>query len=202
MNNLKDIQGNNPMNYETYYKLVEDLVAENKTTGPNQTEALANYTKLNLQRMKRWNKRAIPSEEIVNALEYVPFRMKWIMLTEGWCGDAAQNIPYIAKLADSSDKVEMELYLRDENPEIMNRYLTNGSMSIPKMALFNAESGEEVGVWGPRPLEVQNLVMHYKANLADTIPYHEFTEQVHMWYAKNRNENLEKELLSLLKSIA
>ncbi len=191
----------NPMSYERYFKFVEGLVSENKTSGRNQSESLSNYTKLNLQRMKRWNKHGKPSTEVASALEQIPFGMKWVILTEAWCGDAAQNIPFIANLAALSTNVELTLVLRDENLYLMNQHLTNGGMSIPKLIMYHKESGEELASWGPRPLEVQNLVVEYKANLADTIPYAEFSEQIHLWYAKNRNENLQRELLSLLQSI-
>lgn len=201
MNKLNTIQLNNPTDYESYYSLVEKLVDQQKTTGPVQTEELSDYTKLNLQRMKRWNKHAKPNDTIVQVLSKISRKMTWVIITEAWCGDAAQNIPFIANLAATASNVNLKIVLRDENHPLMNQYLTNGGMSIPKLILFDSESGNELGTWGPRPAEVQKLVINYKKHSADTIPYSEFSEQVHLWYAKNRNQDLSAELLSLLQQI-
>lgn len=42
--------------FTDYLKLIDDLLAEGKTTGENQSEAMFNYGKLNRQRMKRLEK--------------------------------------------------------------------------------------------------------------------------------------------------
>ena len=60
--------------------------------------------------------------------------MDWLVLTEAWCGDAAQSLPIINKMAEVSDNITLRLILRDENLDVMDQFLQNGrSRSIPKL---------------------------------------------------------------------
>lgn len=201
MNNLEDFSLANEQSYEDYYQMVETLVGNNQTSGPNQTEELAAYTKLNLQRMKRLTKTAKPSEVIINALQEIKSPMTWIVISEAWCGDAAQSTPYLANLARTSENIDLKFVLRDENQAMMNQYLTNGGMSIPKLVIFNTKTGGELAHWGPRPSELQQLMVQYKLEKGDAYTYEAMSEMVHQWYARNKNLSIEEELLSLIKSI-
>jgi hypothetical protein len=80
--------------------------------------------------------------------------------------------------------------MRDTNPEVMDQYLTNGSRSIPIVIALN-ESFEEVGHWGPRPIELQTWVMANRG----TVPKTELYPQVRKWYARDRGETTIKEVL-------
>lgn len=202
MNNLEDFKLTNEQSYEDYYQMVETLVSNNQTSGPNQSEELAAYTKLNFQRMKRLTKTAKPSEEITNALREIKTPMKWVVISEAWCGDAAQSTSYLANLALASRFVDLKFVLRDENHDMMNEYLTNGGMSIPKLVIFNSETGDEIAQWGPRPKDLQRLMGEYKFEKGDAFTYEEQSEMVHQWYSRNRNKTIEEELLSLIKLIS
>jgi hypothetical protein len=192
----------NSISYETYFEMVKKLVEEGKTSGPNQVESLVDYTKLNFSRMKRLNKTSGLSEKLIKRVEEIPYKMKWVLITEAWCGDAAQNLPYIAKLAEACENTELELVFRDEHPEFMEHYLTNGGKSIPKLVVFNAETREEVAVWGPRPEPVQEMVMEYKKqDEGSKLPFDQFAEKLHAWYNQDKNNALESELLLLFKDI-
>ena len=59
--------------------------------------------------------------------------MIWLIITEGWCGDAAQCIPTIEKIAAESKNIETHYVLRDENLDLIDEYLTNNARSIPKL---------------------------------------------------------------------
>ena len=119
--------------YQEYRKLVSDLVAEGKSTGPNQTEDLTHFSMLNVKRMDRLDKKIELSEDTIIRLQKLDKKQLWLVLTEGWCGDAAQNLPVIEKMAKQSSHIELRLILRDENPEVMNLFLTNGAQAIPKL---------------------------------------------------------------------
>ena len=111
-------------------------------------------------------------------------------------GDAAQNVPVLAAIAQASKgKIDLRIVFRDENLELMDAFLTNGGRSIPKLIQLN-EAWEVMTTWGPRPEVAQNLVMELKAN-AETVD--NYAEQLHLWYAKNRSEELVKEITALLK---
>lgn len=188
---------NEALNYQEYRQLVDRVLAEGKTTGPNQSEALTNYTKINVQRMKRWDKVTQIREDLQELIAKVDRKMLWIVLTEGWCGDAAQNIPVIMKMAELNPNIEVKFLLRDENLEVMDAYLTNGGRSIPKLIALDAESLEELGTWGPRPAPVQEMVMEHKKNPQES--YAEFSEKIHKWYAKDKAQTVQNEFVVALQ---
>ena len=67
-----------------------------------------------------------------------------MVISEGWCGDAAQILPVINKMALVSNKIEFRIVLRDENPALMDAFLTNGGKAIPKVIMIDNESGEVI----------------------------------------------------------
>ena len=184
------------LSFAEYMKLVEGLVAENKTTGTDHSEFMVDYTRLNLQRMRRLIKTTLLLDELRETLDKLQKKMVWVVLTEGWCGDAAQIVPVIAEIARYSEKIKLHLLLRDEHPEVMDAYLTNGSRSIPKLICLEAGSLKELGSWGPRPAAAQQMVVEGKAmNLSKE----EFIQRVHKWYADNKTLDTQKELLEKIR---
>lgn len=189
------------MTYSEYRKLLDDLHQEGKTTGPNQTEMYLRHAKLNLQRIKRLDKTGQLSEVLQKVLAGLKRKYLFLTITEGWCGDAAQNVPLIEKMANFSPNIEHKLVLRDENLELMDQYLTHGGRAIPMTILLDAETGEELGTWGPRPLEIQEMVMAYKHAPQPKEDYDAFSVKVHSWYAKNKTQHLQEEWVELLSKI-
>ncbi|ANU16557.1 thioredoxin family protein [Planococcus maritimus] len=92
-------------------------------------------------------------------------RVNILAITEDWCGDAMMVNPILRKLAEAGD-LEVRCVYRDDNPELMDRYLTNGGKSIPKY-IFLSESGEVMGSWGPRSPKVQQMVDEKKTKLPE-----------------------------------
>ncbi len=78
--------------FPQFLAFCEQLVAEGRTSGPNQSEFLIFFTKLNYQRMVRWNRTAELLPETVLAVQKAPAQ-QWFVITEAWCGDSAQNLP-------------------------------------------------------------------------------------------------------------
>jgi hypothetical protein len=184
--------------YGDYVAILDRLLAEGKTTGNDQSEKMVNYASLNQQRMKRISKTYTPSEEAMSAASKLDRPIIWLVITEGWCGDAAQNIPILDKLQAIFPKVELKLILRDENPELMDQFLTNGGRSIPKLIALDANSYEVIETWGPRPAGLQKMVMDFKRN--PHIPYEEFTKDVQLWYAKDKGRSTEQEIIKLMQN--
>ena len=114
------------------------------------------YRKLNYQRSTRLEKTFIPVEETKQIFSNIKSPQKWIVITESWCGDSAQNLPVIAKLAQLNSNIDFKIVLRDSNLEFMDLHLTNTSRAIPKLVVFD-ENNNELFQWGPRPVEAQNL---------------------------------------------
>lgn len=190
---------NTSISYRAYNEMVQGLVKEGKTSGESQHEDLVYYTKLNAQRAKRLNKTTKldpQSEAIVLSLKE---KYTWLVLTESWCGDAAQILPLLNKLAEASPNIELRLVLRDENLELMDTFLTNCGRSIPKLIMLNSD-GEVVGTWGPRPVEAQNFYDAWK-NSADKPPYKEFQAELQKWYLYDKGLSTFREVTDILKTL-
>ncbi len=186
------------MNYEEYREFFDCLVQTRQTSGSNQSEDMINYTKLNLQRVKRVEKSGHLISELKVVLDKLKKPMIWLIITEAWCGDAAQNLPYLHLIAAQSDLIDCRLILRDENLDIMDQFLTNGGRSIPKLIAFNPDNFDILFLWGPRPKLAQDAVSAWKAAGID---HDEFILKLHTWYAQNKGDELQKELLELLKNL-
>lgn len=184
------------MSYEEYRGLIEQLLLGGKTTGENQSQGMIGYTRLNVQRMNRLDDKISLNESLLMSLRRLHKNWYWVVLTEAWCGDAAQNIPILAKIAEATPRIVMKLLLRDEVPEIMDHYLTNGSKSIPKLICLSQEDLTEVGTWGPRPEPVQKMILNYKENPKDT--QEEFIQNIHTWYNSDKGHTLQDEIENLI----
>jgi len=133
-----------------------------------------------LARVPEWALNAVPAGA----------RRKLLVIAEDWCGDASNTVPVVAKLVDSVPGLELKVILRDANPEVMDRYLTNGSRSIPVVIALDEEF-RELGHWGPRPTELQSWVMANRGQ----VPKSELYPQVRKWYARDRGETTLREVL-------
>lgn len=185
--------------YSEFVEFTEKLVEEKRTTGANQSEAYLDYTRMCLQRMNRWNKTAKVSEKMTHLMESIKESQIWLIITEAWCGDGAQSIPYLAKLVELNPKIKLRIIMRDEYPEIMDAYLTNGARSIPKLVAFSEDLKVELFTWGPKPLYLMNRHKEYKHD-SKGLSYSGFLEEIHLWYAKNKNQDLEAELFPLIQA--
>ncbi len=187
----------NGYTYKEYSALIESLLSREKTTGENHSEKMLHYTKMNLHRMKRIDRRLDLMPELKNRLKEVERSMTWLILTEAWCGDAAQSLPVIQKTAEESSKIQTRYLLRDEHPDIMDQFLTNGkSRSIPKLICLDSRSLEILGTWGPRSVEAQQVFE--KTRQIEGILYQEVAEKLHKWYADDKTISIQYELLTLL----
>jgi len=187
---------NEAMDYDKYRQMIDELLQQDKTTGDNHSEEMVHYTKMNVQRMNRLDKRVELTDSLAKKLNELDEKWIWLVLTEAWCGDAAQNIPAIVKIANESDNIDVKFILRDKHLEIMDAYLTNGGRSIPKLICLDAETLEEVGTWGPRPEAAQEKAMEWKNN--ESISKEEWAKKLHKWYAKDRTKELQSEFKELI----
>ncbi len=188
----------NAYTYEEYRNMIDELLAEGKTTGSNHSDSMIHYTKMNAHRMNRLDKRSELTDELKAELDKVQEPMIWLVLTEAWCGDAAQNLPVINKMAEYSDKIDFKLILRDENLAIMDQFLTNGkSRSIPKLISLDKETKEVLGSWGPRPATARELYDSLRND--ENIPYQEVSEKLQKWYTRNQNQEIQSEFAELLQ---
>ncbi len=186
------------LTYEEFNKKSKEFI---DVTDPNSLDELQTlrmgFKQLNQHRISRIHKTYKMSEQLKDAIKSIDSPQLWMMLTEDWCGDSAQNLPYIAMMSDENPLITLRILERDENPEVMDNYLTNGSRSIPKLVVFD-ESGNELFQWGPRPEEAANLVKELKAA---GMSKEQFNEKLHLWYGRNRGKSVESEMLTLINSV-
>ncbi|WP_026838351.1 thioredoxin family protein [Gillisia sp. JM1] len=183
-------------NYVSFFNWMESLSEMGKTSGDNQTQALADFTTLNLRRMSRLNKTLKLDDELIEALNTITKPQTWLVITEAWCGDSAQSLPIIGKMANYSEKITLSVVLRDENPELMEQYLTNGSKSIPKLIVFDNRD-QELFTWGPRPIPAQQLFINWKNNPQGR-NWEDFEKELHTWYARDKSKAMQQEFIQLL----
>ena len=183
------------MTYAEYIKLIDDLLIDGKTTGEVQSEAMFNYGKLNRQRMHRLEKTVKLNDSLKEKAGKIGRKMIWLIITEGWCGDAAQNIPTIEKIAAESKSIETRYVLRDENLELINAYLTNNARSIPKLIALDAETLQEIGTWGPRP---QTAMNYYDEMKHQGLEKPQIMENLQRWYLQDKEKSLQSEFEVLL----
>lgn len=184
------------MNYEAYRTLVREKIANNQSTGTDHSEAMVGYTKMNEQRMKRLDKKIQLLSEVASKLAAIETSQIWLVLTEGWCGDAAQTVPIMAKMAAENLNIELKFLLRDENLAVMNEFLTNGGRSIPKLIVLDKKTLHVLGSWGPRPAELQGIFLEAKAS--PDFNYPEIQKVMQIWYNKNKGVNTQEEIVELL----
>jgi hypothetical protein len=99
-------------------------------------------------------------------------------------------------MAKQSSHIELRLILRDENPEVMNLFLTNGAQAIPKLISFD----EELNVlftWGARPSIATQMVTDYKAKHGKLDP--EFKKNLQVWYNKDKGQNVQSDVVTLIE---
>lgn len=197
MTNIIQKSLQNTYTYQEYRSLIQKLLAEGKSTGQNQSEELTNYSFLNETRMKRLDKTSKISDEVAKKIQEIEEPQTWLVLTEGWCGDAAQNLPVINKMAELNDKIELKLVLRDENLELMDLFLTNNGRSIPKLIQLDSEQNV-INSWGPRPTIATKLVTDYKEKkgLLDA----QLKQDLQVWYNKNKGKNVQEDFVQMLQT--
>ena len=200
MKNVIDISKiKNRYTYEEYKNLSEELVEQKRTTGLSQSESLIEYTKLNYFRMTRVDKTMVVKNDVKELIESIDEKKYWILITEAWCGDAAQIVPIIGRLAELNKNIELMIILRDENTELMDKYLTNGARSIPMLISLN-KNFEEEWHWGPRPRPAQAMVIENKETQA--LSFDEIKKQVQLWYAEDKTNTTQLEILKKINQAA
>jgi hypothetical protein len=187
----------NSYSYLEYRKLTADLLKEGKSTATVQIEEMTHYGELNESRMRRLDKTIKISDATIVKLNNLNHHYIWLVLTESWCGDAAQILPILNKMAVASDgKIDMKLVLRDEHEELMNHFLTNKGKAIPKLICIDKATGSVVADWGPRPQGAVNLIKEYKEQFG-TID-ETAKADLQLWYLHDKGISTQNEIMELI----
>ena len=185
--------------YELYRNSISALLKEGKSSGNEQSEALTHYSELNEVRMNRLDKTIKITTEFTQKLSQLKADYIWLVISEGWCGDAAQVIPVIHKMAEVSSKIDLKIVFRDENEDLMNLFLTNGTKSIPKLLILNKSTLNVLGDFGPRPMGAKQLILDYKAKHG--IVNETAKTNLQLWYLHDKGLSIQKEIMDLITKI-
>jgi len=182
------------LTYSSYRKGINNLLA---TEAPDEAaKKIRHYISNNVELMDRYDQTYKVSDSLKAALTAAP-ATAWLVITEGWCGDAAFNVPMLAAIEKAfPDKVSLHFFLRDSNLDLIDANLTNGGRSIPKMVVLSKDF-KELGHWGPRPAGLQILMKNWKnegLHLKEIIP------KVHEWYDNDATSSVQGELVEMIKS--
>ncbi len=183
------------MTYPEYLNNMKKKAAQTGAVSLDE-DPLIYYTRLNFQRSARLEKTYRLSDKLRTLLRRIDKPQLWMVLTEAWCGDSAQSLPMISKMAKENPRIELRILLRDENPDIMNQYLTNGKQGIPKLVVFD-KTGNELFTWGPRPREAAELfarLQHEGWEKGDIY------QELHKWYARDKGKSIEHEFIEILNA--
>ncbi|MFA9190544.1 thioredoxin family protein [Flavobacterium sp. FZUC8N2.13] len=190
----------NSHSYPEYRKLVTDLLREGKSTGNEQSEELTNYSNLNETRMNRLDKTMKISDEYSSKLKSLNNEFIWLVISEGWCGDAAQLLPIFDKMSQAAEgKIDLRIVFRDENLELMDHFLTNKGRAIPKLIVINKETSGALAHWGPRPKGATDLILNYKKEhgvLDETIK-----TELQLWYLHDKGNTIQAEIMDMMQDL-
>lgn len=195
MYNILKLKLEEGLDYADYRVLIKQLLSKDKTTGLEQTPGRVEITRLNEKRMDRLEKTITLSDDIKQILLGLKKQYVFLVISEAWCADSAQSLPILAKMAEFSDNLDLQIILRDENLDLMDEYLTKGGRSIPKLICIEACDFRELGTWGPRPEYLQQKMIAYKKN--PDMPYKDFQKEQQMWYAKDKGRHLQDDFIQL-----
>jgi arsenate reductase (thioredoxin) len=184
--------------YEAFRELTINLAAAGKTTGPDQSEQMVHYTVLNAQRIKRGDKTVALLPEVREIIHSLNSKLHILVINEAWCGDGAHLLPIFGKMKEASQHIELKILLRDEQPELMDRYLTDGTKKAIPIFIFLDEQYREIFYWGSKSAAVQKLINTMKDEQVDADI---IKEKQHLWYARDRGVTTQHELFPLLKLI-
>lgn len=177
------------LSYEDYLKEANFRISS------IQNDPYQEYTKLNIIRMNRIFKTIEITDSFLSVLNQINKKVYWIIISEPWCGDAANSVPIIAKAAMRNPAITLKIFLRDSNPEMMDYYLTNGTKSIPILIMLD-ENLNEVFRWGPRPKELQKLVIEMKNS--NQFQKEDIIKKIQLWYLEDKSKSIQEEITQLL----
>jgi hypothetical protein len=181
--------------FEQYFAMNTQMAQEGSTSGL-QKPSYIEYTKLSAARIRRWTKVYKPAPSFLDTIQSkVEPGEKWLVFSETWCGDAAHNLPFIAKWASHAG-IDLKIILRDEHLDLMDEFLTNGGRSIPKLVRLDKDF-EVRGTWGPRPTPLMMAYAKWRSKL--DFDYKAWTLFAQDWYNKDKGASLEKDFLELLR---
>ena len=137
--------------------------------------------------------RAAVPPDVLDRFSTISTPLRFVALHADWCLDAIGVVPYLAKLTESNPLIELRNFVRDDNLDLMNSHLTNGTQSIPVIIAYNPDWTER-GWWGPLPRELWDWYMETGRNIPKPEKYH-YKRQ---WFARDRGVTSMREIAEMV----
>ena len=155
-------------------------------------DGLGDY--LSLHRL-HYKKFTVDSVLISKIQQYQPIKI--LVITEVWCGDSLAILPIIKKVAEINQHWEIKVLRREENPDLMDHFLTNGTKAIPVFIFLN-ESGEMLFKWGPRPKATAEIFENHRELIKQgKIEKQDVIKKIRTYYAKDKGQSSLVELIDI-----
>ena len=97
------------MNFSEYLSVFEDILSGKITKTPYDDAHFLEYVKLNASRTHRWMKKGILTPETHSTIQSISEKQTWVIIAEPWCGDAAQIVPFIVRMAELNPLIHLEI---------------------------------------------------------------------------------------------
>jgi hypothetical protein len=111
----------------------------------------------NRERFEKFERENSLSDEDAAPFRSLPYRISTVVLTEDWCSDAVATLPLVADLAKRTGKLDLRVFYRDQNLDLMDAHLNRGTFrSIPTL-IFYDQSWNELGTWLEKPALILEL---------------------------------------------
>jgi Thioredoxin len=198
-----ELNKNKIYDYATYLDKIQTLFANGNASvvDIDNNKEMLHYSELNIGRMIRLNRTAKISDQNINLVNKIKENIRIIVITEGWCGDAAQVMPIVKHIIALNPLLKLDIIFRDENTEIMDMFLTNGTRSIPKYIALDADTNV-IGEWGPRPTPLIQFIAEKKAEAEkNTEISFDIKLTIQKWYVADKTISTQNEFATWISSL-
>jgi len=199
MKNIIEESLKKSLSYQEYRDMVKQMVETNSTTGNDKSDDRVRYTLLNYRRIKRWDKTVKVPQDLKDKVTNFNKKVTWLVIAESWCGDGANLLPVMNKVAEINHSITFRTVLRDENEALMELFSTNGAKSIPKLIIIENKTGQVVNTYGPRSSVPTMMVNDYIKEHGKLTP--QFKEDLQRWYNLDKGQNILEDLTEILCEI-
>ncbi len=139
-----------------------------------------------------------PDSAMIKIIQKHP-GLKILVLTEPWCGDSLASVPVLLRMSEINGNWSTRFLLRDENEELMDRFLTKGGRAIP-VFIFTDNNGDLIGRWGPRPEKARVIFESFRSRIeSGDIERKEVYLKLRKFYASDMGKDIMNTIMDVLK---
>ena len=141
--------------------------------------------------------RGVPDvESIARAEQLDTAGLRLLVVAEDWCSDSVDTIPYLARAVAAIDGLEMRIVGSEAGAAIMETYRTPDDRGATPTVVLLGPSGEALGAWVERPVELQDWFIANHEGLRRR----DLMRQKHAWYVEDHGRSTVREILDLIES--